>query len=219
MAKLSVLGRRGQVIYGQYALLSFKVNAVTRYINNIDGSYTVGENDSYFTPGSMTVLGTAITLTAADCISEASVAAKIASGITAAGAYYCYSDNNIIHAQYQTSVGVIAKPTIASYYSATRVCISDYIFTQGVPMPSTVGPQDDIVVGGGVPFSAYVAYTGGTQPTLFGAVGTDMDQALGNLNYISIPLTNGLAVVTTPYSFIRVTTMTGNTQAILSIIR
>jgi hypothetical protein len=95
------------------------------------------------------------------------------------------------------------------------IIISDVKFINGTAIPA-VGAQDDIRISGKYPMTIKVLYTGGTLPDVQVSYGTDEDQSRGALTYeTALTLTNQSVALASPANFIRMTTKSSNTQAIL----
>lgn len=241
MARVVFTGRNSKFVYGTQPVLQFRVVFNSPAFSNTTGlnpnwglassaaattnldSYLYagsGQNNE-FTPttGTLTIAGITVTLAAKDIVSPAAVATQIAA--TSITGYNVWTNANgnqpdTVFLQ-STTPGSATRPALA-LGTATNIFFSDLIYVNGIAI--SIGAQDDILVRGRTPIQIFVTNTGGTIPDVQTSLGTDAEQSAGQLTYAAaLTLTAGVATITTPVDYIRVTTKASNSQAILYIAR
>jgi hypothetical protein len=225
MGLIKNIGRSRKVLYGTYPIFEFKVKAYPNQIRDNNGlefingqlntatTYTNGP-----TAGTISVAGTTVTLLAQDVLGKdpsISIAYRISQ--TAISGYTVVQKRDVLYLT-STTVGPISTPTV-SLGTATGIQFQEVLFFNGVAIPS-IGAQDDILVFGRQPITITVTSVGGTTPTVQTSTGTEVEQANGMLTYGSaLTLTGGQVTITTPVTYVRLTTVSGNTQATIYITR
>ena len=220
MALISNIGRAGLVTYGTQAVFSFSIRFMTfDDTSNIPfTTYGPMTPTNLPTPGTLTIAGTTVTLTAADVINPMAVAQKIKG--TAITGYTVSIDTynlNIVTLQ-STSIGPVTKPSVA-LGTATDIIFYDLEFTQGVNCPT--GALDDILVQGRTPITLTLATTSVTA-AVSTSTGTAEEQELGTLTYgTALTFSGGTITITAPVNYIRITTsgVSAASQAKLYITR
>lgn len=234
MARIVATGRSTKIVYGAQPVFSFRIQFPTPNYSNTTGlnpnwggttwdSFEYASNaqntSSNPTTGTLTIAGITVTLAAKDILNPAAVATQIAAtSITGFTAWINANANqpDVVFLQ-STTPGSAARPTLA-LGTATNILFVDLSYVNGTAI--SIGAQDDILVRGRTPIQILVTNTGGTTPDVQTSVGTDTEQAAGQLTYAAaLTLTSGAVTITTPVDYIRVTTKASNTQATLYIDR
>lgn len=221
MALIKTIGRSSKIVYGTGTATEFRIAFPTPYFTNPQGlQYVNGQTNSVGsvwsgpTAGTLTIAGVTVTLTASDIETPSGVAKKIAS--TAIAGYTVYSKKDVVYMTNNT-LGVTARPTLA-LGTATGILFTEISSVVGVTAPA--GALDDILVLGRTPITLTLSFTGGTTPTVQTSTGTAEEQATGSLVYgTALVFTNGVASITAPVNYVRVTNAGGSTQAVLYITR
>ena len=211
MAKI-IAGRNQKFVYGSYAIFSFSVKFLTAQYATPQLTVPLGGDQSAPTAGTITVAGVAVTLTATDILSPQAVCAKI-KATAISGWNVAINSNGYGITLTSTTVGVTTRPTVV-LGTATKIMFLDLYFTQGAAIPSVF---DDIKISGRTPVQVKVVNTAGTAG-LESSIGTDDEQASTTLTYTTVTLSSGVATITAPTNYIRVTN-SGATQITLYIAR
>jgi hypothetical protein len=232
MGRIVNVGRAGKVIYGSNLVFMFSIQFPSIWYSSVTGMNpkwdtvnpfnTEGANSQLPTTGTLIIAGVTVTLAAADILSPAAVASKIAatsiSGFTTVVNIPQMTPDITTVSLTSTTVGPITVPT-AVLGTATNISIINKVVTQGVAFP-TIGALDDIWIGGKTPVGLTLGYTGGTAPDIQPSYGTYADQSAGALVYgTALVLSGGQITLTQPTNWLRLTTKASNTQAILYITR
>jgi hypothetical protein len=222
MGLIYAVGRQAKIIYGTRAQYFFTVGTQTNTVIGTSPQYINGalspsglSVNNYPIAGTFTIAGSNVVVTAADATSgEGGVANRIInSSISGWNMHQGLQDANVI-TMTSSSVGSVSAPVIAGA-GALGIIISNVQFINGTAIP-TAGAQDDIRISGKYPMTIKVIYTGGTLPDVQVSYGTDEDQSRGVLTYESaLVLTNQSISLASPANFIRLTTKSSNTQAVL----
>lgn len=211
MAKI-IAGRNQKFVYGTNAIFTFAVKFLTSQYATPQLTVPLGGNSSKPTAGTITVAGTTVTLTTTDILSPQAVCAKIIA-TSISGWTVGINSNGYSVFLTSTSVGSTARPTVV-LGTATQLFFADQYYTDGAAIPSTF---DDIKIQGRTPVQVKVVNTGGSAG-LSSSMGTDDEQANGTLTYTTVTLATGVATITAPTDYIKVTN-SGATQIILYIAR
>lgn len=205
MALLTSTGRSSSFIYGTQPIFTFNVKFPSPSMTSTSPLNTNSPivNTNKPTTGTLTVAGVTVTLVASDLESVQSVVAKIKatsiSGYTVAIDSYDTTMVKLV----STTIGPVTAPTVV-LGTATNIYFTNQSFTQGVLCGT--GAMDDIYIGGRVPCNLTIATTSATA-AVSTSTGTLLEQQMGTLTYgTALSFTNGVATITAPVNFVRVTT-------------
>ena len=240
---LIVSSRQTKVAYGTQATYTFSVNVFTTTITGNSGLQYMGgvaldvfgtslvtstnfpaisTESQYPMAGTFTIAGSNVVLSSSELDAYGNGVARRISLTAITGWTVAYSPKNPnVITLISTTVGPTTAP-IFTGLQAMGIALDSITFINGTAIPA-FGPQDDVKIVGHYPLTFRVQFTGATIPSLQVSYGTEQEQQAGQLFYepaltLTADASGGYyATLATPANYVRMTTISGNTQATLYV--